>query len=167
MIHAMDAIAAVFGYIACTVPCVGLLVWILQLRSVHAREFQVALFLQLLPVGLLYWPLGVPGVAILGSCIWRGGRRMRQFRGSGLYNPSVEKAWSLEQVGALLAFGLACEQKAFAWLFLEVSSHRGWGVLWGTILPASVFGWLAIALLVRRERLTLKSRLASTEKSVP
>ena len=106
MIHAMDAIATVFGYIACTVPCVGLLVWILQLRSVHAREFQVALFLQLLPVGLLYWPLGVPGVAILGSCIWRGGRRMRQFRVSGLYNPSVEKAWSLSVGGAKPALRL-------------------------------------------------------------
>ncbi|MEB3186140.1 MAG: hypothetical protein VKP72_01730 [bacterium] len=158
----MDAIAVVFGYLACTIPCVGLLIWILRLRSDQVGLFAVALWLQLVPVGLLYWPLGLPGVVLLAAALWRCVRRNHRFRSSGLGNPEVERLWSRETVGAWLALGLACEQKGLAWLFLEVTGHRGWDLLWHVLLPVSLIGWLAIALGIHLERRTFGSRHPAT-----
>ncbi len=148
----MGAIAVVFGYLACTIPCVGILVGLLRLRSDQATHFTVALWLQLVPVGLLFWPLGLPGVILLGLALWRCLVRNRKLRASGIVQSTVERLWHRETIGAFLALGFACEQKAMAWLFMDVTGHRGWAVLGEILIPASVVTWTAIALGIWRER---------------
>lgn len=147
----MGAIAVVFGYLACTIPCVGILVGLLRLRSDQTTLFTVALWLQLVPVGLLFWPLGLPGVLLLGLALCRCVVRNRKLRASGIVQAEVERLWSRETIGAFLALGFACEQKAMAWLFLDVTGHRGWAVLPEVLIPASVVTWGAIAVSIWRE----------------
>lgn len=154
----MQAIAVVFLYLLATLPCLGLMVGVLRQRGDYTRLFVAGLVLQLLPVGLLYLPLGAVGVLLLAYTLVASFRRNRQFRASGIAHPEVERRWSLEYQANLFALGFALEQKAVAWLFLQVVSHHGMQALWRWILPASAVTWGGLLLLFVLERRTLRRR---------
>lgn len=155
----MHAIAVVFLYVLATLPFLALLLRVLRHQSDYTRLFVAGLTLQLLPVGLLYLPLGAVGVLLLGYTLVTSYRRNRQFRKTGIEHPEVEHRWSIEYQANLLALGFALEQKAIAWLFVQVVSRHGFEVLWRWILPMSVPMWLGLLLLIELERHTLSRRL--------
>lgn len=154
----MHAIAVVFLYLFATLPFLAMLVWILRRQSDYTRLFVAGLVLQLLPVGLIYFPLGFAGVLLLAYTLVGSHRRSRLLRRSGITHAEVERRWSGEYQANLLALGFALEQKALAWLFLEVASHRGWTVFWHWILPGSGAVWVALLLMLGRERHVLLQR---------
>lgn len=155
----MHAIAVVFLYLLATLPCLGLVVGVLRRQSAYTRLFLGGLLLQLLPVGLLYFPLGFAGVALLGYTLAVSWRHNRQLRASGIAHPDVERRWSLEYRANLWAVGFALEQKAMAWLFLEVVGHRGFQVLWQWILPLSAGTWATLLVLLACEHRAVRRRL--------
>lgn len=152
----MLATLVVFLYLLVTLPCLVMLVWVLARRGEYTRLFVGGLLLQLVPVGLLFWPLGLAGVLLLAYALADSARRCRALRRSGIRHPEVERRWSLEYQANLLALAFALEQKAVAWLFLAVVSHRTTALGW--LVPASAVLWVAVAALAGHERRTLARR---------
>ncbi len=157
----MQAIAVVFCYMFASLPFLGLLVGVLRRQSAYTRLFVAGLVLQLVPVGLLYFPLGVAGVLLLVYTLAASFRQNRLFRATGIVRPDVEHRWSREYQANLWALGFAVEQKAMAWLFLQVVGRHGFQVLWQWILPLSGVMWTGLFLLLWTERRTLAKRAAN------
>lgn len=147
----MAALLVVGLYILCTVPFLVLLLQMHALRSDYTKLFVVGLVLQLVPVGLVFFPLGVLGVGLLCGTGVSVGRRLRRFRASGLHNPEVLHRWSREFVANVIAVGFGLEQKGVAWLFADVTSRHGFAFLWTGLLPASLAIWLLLGALILRE----------------
>lgn len=158
----MQAIAVVFLYLLASLPFLGLLVGVLRRQSAYSRLFIWGLVLQLIPVGLLYFPFGAAGVLLLAYTLVASHRQNRQFRATGIAHPDVELRWSREYQANLWALGFAVEQKAMAWLFLQVVGRQGFQVLWQWILPLSALMWGGLLCLLWAERRTLARRSAST-----
>jgi hypothetical protein len=151
VVVAFETMIAVVLYIAATAPFLPLLLLTHRLQGAYTAPFIVALVLQLIPIGLVFLPLGFVGLAILVATLAMVHRRLRAFRRSGLDNPEVHARWIREYLANLVALGLALEQKGAALLFLEASSRQGLGHLWWVLLPASVALWVPLGVVIRRE----------------
>ena len=137
--------AAVGIYVAATAPFLPLLLIVHRQGGAYTGPFVAALVLQLVPIGLVFVPLGFIGVGMLGWTLWATDRRLRAFRRSGLDSPEVHGRWLREHLTNLVAFGVALEQKTAALLFLDASAGGGLRHLWTGLLPASVALWLVLA----------------------
>ncbi|MDB5100999.1 MAG: hypothetical protein JWM80_5420 [Cyanobacteria bacterium RYN_339] len=153
----MQAMAVVGLYVACTAPFLVLILYVHALRSSYTNLLIIALILQLIPIGLVFFPLGFIGVALLAYTLAVTGRRNRLFRLGGYDNPAVDRRWTREYVANLWAFGLALEQKGVALVFVQVTSRQGLSGLWQGLLPASVLVWALLGHLIWRERRRMKS----------
>jgi hypothetical protein len=153
---------AVGVYVAMTAPFLPLLLYVNRYGGAYTGLFVAALVLQLVPIGLVFFPLGFIGVGILGWTLWSTRQRLLEFRRSGIPNPSVHAAWVREYLANLVAMGFALEQKGAALAFLEASTGQGLFVLWAIFLPASVLLWAGLAVPLRAERRRL---LAIVEES--
>jgi hypothetical protein len=147
----LQAMAVVGLYLGCTAPFLGLMLFVHGLRSSYTGLFMIAIALQLIPIGLVFFPLGFIGVALLAYTLAVTGRRLRAFRQSNLPNPEVERRWSREYLANLWAFGLALEQKGLALVFVEVTSRRGLDGFWWGLLPFSVVLWAFLGVLLASE----------------
>lgn len=147
----LATLAAVALYLVATAPFLPLLLVVHRLGGAYTTLFIAAIVLQLVPIGLVFLPLGFLGVAMLAYTLLAVLRRLGDFRRSGIENPLVHRRWIQEYLANLVALGFALEQKAAALLFLEASSGQGLGHLWSVMLPVSVVMWGAIGLLFRRE----------------
>lgn len=158
---ALAANAAAMGvvglYVVCTAPFLPLLMLVHRLQSSYTGLFVAALILQLLPIGLVFFPLGFIGVGLLAYTLVASRRRNQSFLASGLYNPDVRRRWTQEYVLNLWAFAFALEQKGVALVFIQVTSRQGYAGLWQGLLPASVVLWLVIGTLIARELRDLKT----------
>lgn len=143
--------AAVALYIVATAPFLPLMLVVHKLDGAYTAPFIAALVLQIVPIGLIFFPLGFVGVAILGFTLFQVRRRLGDFRRSGLENPEVHVRWIKEYLANLVALGFALEQKGAAFVFLEASSGQGLGHLWTILIPSSVALWAVIAVIFRRE----------------
>lgn len=113
---------AVACYVVATIPFLPLMLVVHRLGGAYAGLFLAALVMQILPIGLVFIPVGALGVALLAYTLRQVSRRLVQFRLSGMHNADVHARWVKEWLANWVAFGLALEQKAAAWLFLEASS---------------------------------------------
>lgn len=147
----LATMAAVALYLLATAPFLPLLLVVHKLDGAYTAPFIVAIVLQLVPIGLVFLPLGLVGVAILAYTLHGVWGRLRDFRRAGLASPQVEARWIKEYLANLVAMGLALEQKAAAIVFLEASSGQGLAHFWWVMLPASVVLWAAIGVAFRRE----------------
>jgi hypothetical protein len=147
----MDVMAVVGVYLLFSAPMLGVLLLVHGLRSDYTNLLMAALFLQIIPIGLLFYPLGFIGVAMLGYTLWLAAERNRRFRRMGIDNVGVYRRWSTEYQANAVALGLAIEQKAVGLLFIEVAARHGFAMLW-SLIPASVVLWFLVITLVRRER---------------
>lgn len=147
----LQTMAVVALYLGCTAPFLGLMLYVHGLRSSYTGPFMVAIALQLIPIGLVFFPLGFVGVALLAYSLASCGRRLHAFRQAGLPNPDVERRWSREYLAHLWAFGLALDQKGLALVFIEVTSRRGLDGLWWGLLPFSVALWAILGFSIQRE----------------
>ena len=147
----LATMAAVALYLLATAPFLPLLLVVHKLDGAYTGLFIAAIVLQLVPIGLVFLPLGFLGVAILAYTLHAVHGRLRDFRRTGLDSPLVHARWIREYLANLVAFGFALEQKAAAVIFLEASSRQGLGHLWWVALPASVAMWAVIAVAFRRE----------------
>ncbi|HEY9724253.1 MAG TPA: hypothetical protein V6D47_19790 [Oscillatoriaceae cyanobacterium] len=147
----MDALLVIGLYILCTIPFLVLLVMMHALRSDYAKLFIAGIVLQIVPLGLIFFPVGFFGVGLLCYTGISSGRRLRRFRASGLYNPDVLKRWSWEFIANVIAIGFSFEQKGVAWLFTEVTNRHGFGFLWNDLVPVSLAMWAVLAVLIVRE----------------
>jgi hypothetical protein len=154
----MAAIAPVVLYMLFTIPFLGLLFWVLRERGAYTRLFLWGILLQLIPIGLLFWPGGLVGLGVLAYALATSGRRNWQLGVSGLHHPEVERKWSREYRAGLVAMACALEQKGAAWLFMDVVGRRGFGLLWSFLVPASLVMWLAVAGLLAVETRRLRRR---------
>ena len=142
-------------YVFFTAPFLALLMFIHRLRSSYTGLFMVAIILQLVPIGLIFFPLGFIGVGLLAFTLVSTARRNKSFESSGLHNPGVQRRWTLEYIANLWAFGLALEQKGVALVFIQVTSRSGLSGLWEGFLPASVLMWLLLGPLILRAHRTI------------
>lgn len=147
----LATMAAVALYLAATAPFLPLLLVVHKLGGAYTGLFVAAILLQLVPLGLVFFPLGFVGVVILGYTLVQVRRRLDDFRRAGLASPEVHVRWIKEYLANLVAFGLALEQKGAAFVFLEASSGLGLAHLWSALIPLSVALWAVIAVLFRRE----------------
>ncbi|MEB3196745.1 MAG: hypothetical protein VKP62_06025 [Candidatus Sericytochromatia bacterium] len=143
-------------YVLATAPFLPLMLYVHRLDGAYAGLFMGALVLQLVPLGMLFLPLGALGVALLMVTLYRAHARLVAFRDAGLHNPRVHARWIREYLANLVALGLALEQKAVAWIFLEASSGKGLDHLYTIVLPASLLLWAGLLVLIRRENQRLK-----------
>lgn len=148
----LATLAAVALYLLATAPFLPLLLVVHKLDGAYTMPFIVAIVLQLVPIGLVFLPLGFIGVAILVYTLVAVTQRLRVYRRAGIDNPEVHLRWSREYLANLVALGFALEQKGAAIVFLEASSGQGLGHFWQVMLPASALLWAAIAILFHRER---------------
>lgn len=155
----MDVMIVVGLYVLVTAPLLGITLLIHGLKSDYTGLFVTGLVLQLIPIGLAFFPLGFLGVAVLAYTLWGALRRNQRFKALGIDNLEVYKRWSLEYQANLVALAFAIEQKGVSLLFIEVASRRGFGLLWG-LAPASVVLWAVVIALVVRERRTLPALTA-------
>jgi hypothetical protein len=146
------AMVVVALYVVVTAPLLYLVLRVHSLQSDYTRLFMAALILQIIPIGLVFFPLGFIGVVLLLASLVATWRRNRRFRAMGIDNPEVAKRWGLELVFNLWALGFALEQKGVAYLFLDVVGRHGLGFLWSFLIPASALGWLVLIGLIIRER---------------
>lgn len=151
-------------YIALTAPFLVLLLLVHRLQSSYTGLFVVGLVLQLIPIGLVFFPLGFLGVALLAYTLVATARRNRSFRLSGLHNPDVHERWTREYLANLWAFGLALEQKGMAIIFIQVTSREGLAGLWQGFLPASLALWIVLAPLIWRELKWLRGGYSSAQR---
>lgn len=147
----LATMAAVALYLVATAPFLPLLLIVHRLGGAYTAWFIAAIVLQLVPIGLVFLPLGFIGVLLLASTLLAVTRRLRDFRRSGIDNPEVHRRWIQEYLANLVALGFALEQKGAAFVFLEASSGQGLGHFWTVMLPLSVVMWGAIAALFRHE----------------
>jgi hypothetical protein len=155
----MQSMAVVGLYVACTAPFLGLILYVHALRSSYTQLLIIALILQLIPIGLVFFPLGFIGVALLAYTLAETGRRNRLFRTGGYQNPEVERRWTREYLANLWSFGLALEQKGVALVFVQVTSRQGLDGLWQGLLPASLILWALLGFSIWREHRRLKGIL--------
>jgi len=141
MTNALLTMVVVGLYILFTVPFLVLLLFVHRLRSDYTRVFMAAMILQLIPIGLIFFPLGFIGVGLLGYSSWATGRRNSAFRRAGLPNPGVQRRWALEYMANLVAFGFSLEQKAAAFLFIDVTSRQWSPVAWPALAGLSLVIW--------------------------
>lgn len=152
----LQAMAVVGLYVACTAPFLGLILYVHALKSSYTQLLIIALILQLIPIGLVFFPLGFIGVALLAYTLAETARRNGQFRASGVQNPEVERRWTREYIANLLAFGLALEQKGVALVFVQVTARQGLEGLWQGLLPVSLIMWALLGHLIWRETRRLR-----------
>lgn len=141
---------AVACYVVATIPFLPLMLVVHRLGGAYAGLFMAALVMQILPIGLVFIPIGALGVGLLGYTLHQVRSRLRHFRASGLQNPEVHARWTRECIANWLALALGLEQKAAAWLFLEASSGHAivgltlvlgglsvllWGLVWWHLRP--------------------------------
>lgn len=143
---------AVGLYVLTTAPFLPLMLFVHRLGGAYAGLFMAAMILQLVPIGLVFIPLGAVGVALLGFSLHRVAQRLKGFRRAGLPNPAVHERWSHEYLANIVALGLALEQKGAAWTFLEASRGVGFATFWTWIVPLSLVLWAWLAWLIVRER---------------
>lgn len=149
-VHAYPTLLVVALYLFVTMPFIALVPLAHALRSDYTRLFMAGLVLQLIPIGLVFFPLGFIGVAILGITFVSAHRRNRRFRDLAIDNPDVYRRWSCEYILNAFAFGFAMEQKGVAWLFLEVVSKHGFHIL-GFLIAVSLCLWMGIGWLIAGE----------------
>lgn len=147
----MQAIAIAALYMLVTAPFLVLLIKVHATKSDYLGLFLWGIALQLIPIGLIYFPLGFVGWAILLLSLAGSWKRNRQFRLSGLDNPTVGRQWSLEYGWNLLAFGLATQQKLVALLFVALTGRLATEAHWGALVMGSTVLWAAIGLELRQE----------------
>lgn len=150
----VGAMIVVGLYVLATAPLLFLVVRVHALKSDYTRLFMAALLLQLIPVGLIFFPFGFVGVILLGASLVEAHRRHVRLKRMGIHNPEVAARWRFAYVCHLWAIGFSLEQKGVAYLFLDVVNHHGFGFLWRALLPASVCLWLILGGLIVREWLT-------------
>lgn len=138
-------------YILCTAPFLPLLLYIHRLQSAYTGVFIAALVLQLIPIGLVFFPLGFIGVAMLAYTLVATARRNHLFRLAGIDNLEVARRWTQEYIANLIAFGFALDQKGVALVFIQVTSRQGFAGLWEGLLPASAILWLLLVPMIHRE----------------
>ena len=153
----MAAMLVVGLYIAVTAPMLYLFLRVHSLNSDYTRLFLAALILQIIPIGLIFFPLGLLGVALLIVSLVGTYRRNARFRALGIHNPEVARRWRQEYVLNLWALGLALEQKGVAYGFMQVIAHQGLAFLWTMLLPMSVLIWGCLGWLIRQETRALKA----------
>jgi hypothetical protein len=156
----MAAIGVVALYVLVTAPLLVLLVKVHGLAGGYTGLFMAALILQLIPIGLFFFPLGFIGAAMLAVSLAGCVRRNRRFQALHIDNPEVERRWRLEYVLHLWAIGFALEQKGVAYLFLDVVGQRGFGFAMSGLLPLSLGLWLTLAALLLRHRRRLPAPLS-------
>jgi hypothetical protein len=151
------AMVVVALYVVVTAPLLYLVLRVHSLQSDYTRLFMAALILQIIPIGLVFFPLGFIGVVLLLASLVATWRRNWRFRAMGIENPEVARRWGLELVFNLWALGFALEQKGVAYLFLEVVDHHGLGFLWTGLLPMTGLLAVVLAFLISRERGVLRA----------
>lgn len=147
----MEVMAVVGAYILVTAPLLALIILVHGLKSDYTGVLMAGLVLQIIPIGLLFYPLGFIGVLVLAYTLVGTVRRNRRFKTMGIDNPEVYRRWSTEYLANLVAFSFAIEQKGIGLLFIDVASHKGFGMLWA-LVPLSVLLWIAVIALIVRER---------------
>jgi len=147
----MDAIAVIGAYLACTVPLLAILLKALTMRGAYMGVFIAGLLLQIIPIGLFFFPLGIIGVGILAYSTISASHRAYQLRRLHLDNQDVERLWTLELLLNLMAIGFAVQQKLFAWLFLQVTLRQADLFLLGVLAGISLLWWALIGTLTWRE----------------
>jgi hypothetical protein len=145
-----ETLGVVGLYVMFTAPFLLLLLFVHRLRSSYTGLFMAAIVLQLIPIGLIFFPLGFMGVGLLAYTLVSTARRNQAFRASGLQNPAVLRRWTFEYIANLWAFGFAIEQKGAALVFIQVTSRAGLSGLWQGFLPASVLVWLLLGPMLWR-----------------
>lgn len=140
----LGAIGLAGLYAAFTVPLLLLLIRVHAWGSPYTRLFQAALLLQIVPVGLVYLPLGAVSLGVLGYALWKAEKQVRQFRALGVSNPAVERRWGTLALAAWGAMGCACQQKVVAVLFVELVAHQPLAELLPAAVGVSGLGWLAL-----------------------
>lgn len=140
-------LACVGAYLLSTAPFLFLLPLAHRGQAEGRTWLLAGMVLQLLPIGLIFFPLGFVGVAILGGAWVATLRRQRLFALSGILRPDLAAAWRQEQLLAGAATTLALQQKGVALAFLEAArGHGGWPLagallLWGLALWAPWLLW--------------------------
>ena len=147
----MEVMAVVGVYILVTAPLLAVILLVHGLKSDYTGLFMAALLLQIIPIGLLFYPLGFIGVALLAYTMWGAFQRNRRFRSMGIDNPEVYRRWSIEYQANVVALAFAIEQKGVGLLFLEVAARKGFGLLW-VLVPTSLVLWAAAIALIQHER---------------
>lgn len=147
----VQAMGVVALYLLCTAPFLGLILYVHALKSSYTQLLIIALILQLIPIGLVFFPLGFLGVAILAYTLAETGRRNRLFREGSYDNPAVDQRWSREYLANLWAFGLALEQKGVALVFIQVTTRQGLDGLWQGLLPVSLILWSFLGYAIWKE----------------
>lgn len=143
---AMAAMGLVLAYLLVTAPMLLLMLKVHSLGSDYTRLFMIAMFLQLIPIGLIFLPLGVVGLGLLAVTLAATILRNRKFRRGNFDNTEVHRRWTFEAIANFAAFGLALEQKGIAVTFLEVVSQRATPAIWlwlglGSLGVWGVLGW--------------------------
>lgn len=152
MTTGLGAMAVVALYVAVTVPFLVLLLKVHGWGSDYTRWLLAALALHLVPVGLLFFPLGLVGTGVLAFSLVEAARRNRGLRRLHIDNVLVARRWSEEYRVHLWALALSLEQKAVAWLFLEVAGRRAGLLSLGLFLGFSLVVWGVTIALVWQER---------------
>ena len=149
---ALAGMVVVGLYVLTTAPLLYLLLRAHALKSDYTRWFMAAMMLQILPLGLIFFPLGAIGVVLLAISLAEAHHRHARFKAMGIHNPEVSARWRLEYLYHLWAIGFTLEQKAVAYLFIEVVHRHGFGFFWTWLLPLSGGMWLILGALIIRER---------------
>jgi hypothetical protein len=141
----------VFLYILSTAPFLPLLILTHRLRADNTPRIITGMALQIIPLGLVFLPLAVAGVAYLTFLLRESIKRNRQFEQSGLNHPDLWQKWRQETTLLWWAVGLAIQQKIIAWLFLDASARHLPGVQWIAAGVVSVGLWIVILFKTRRK----------------
>lgn len=163
-LHGMGiaAMGVVALYLLCTAPFLPLLLYVHRMKSAYTGMFIAAMILQLIPIGLVFFPLGLVGVGMLAFTLVATNRRNSAFVRSRLPNPGVERRWREEYLANLVAFGFGLEQKSVALLFIHVTTpHGGLGNAIWALLPGSLLLWGVLGPLMWRETRALGALRAS------
>ena len=144
MTVALPAIALAFAYLFFTAPLALIVVKVHRLRSDYTRLFMLAMFLQLIPVGLVFFPLGLVGLGLLGFTLASTMLRNRKFRRLAIHNPEVHRRWTVEAIANLAAFAVGLGQKSVAVAFAGVVSKQGWHMQATWLVPATLAVWTVV-----------------------
>lgn len=154
-VHALTAalaLAMVVAYMIVTAPFLYLLVKAHGMQRDYLGLFVTGVILQIIPIGLVYFPLGLAGLAVLGASLSGAAARSRRIRRSALRAPEVIRRWSGDYLLNLVAFALALEQKGIAVVFIAVTRRMSGTALWLSLGAFSLVLWATVLLLARRER---------------
>ncbi|MEB3223680.1 MAG: hypothetical protein VKS61_16520 [Candidatus Sericytochromatia bacterium] len=146
-------------YVLMTAPFLPLMLYVHRLGGAYSGLFMAAMVLQLVPIGLVFFPMGAVGIGLLGLALWRVGQRLAGFRQAHIDNPEVHLRWSREYVANAIALGFACEQKGAAWVVLEATRGQALWTFGAWVCPLSALLWAGLAWLVVREH---RARAAMT-----